>query len=323
MKRYPINKKILLTLGGVFFFFCQSYSQTVAVADSTAETKPIHIPEFLFNPNFYVLALTAAILIASILTLCYTIIKLSKRISGESEIIVEPAAEIAKVSKETAWHKLMRKLTRSVPVAQEADVMLDHNYDGIRELDNPLPPWWKYGFYVTIVIAVIYIFHYHIAKTGKLQLAEYNDEMQLADQEKAERMKNTANNINEENVIRLTDVSSISEGSNIYKTNCITCHGDKGQGIVGPNLTDDYWLHGGSIKDIFKTINLGVPGKAMVSWKEKLSPKQIQQVASFVMSLKGTNPPGALPPAGDKYVEENTDNNSKAVKDTTAKEIKK
>ena len=322
MKSNYFNKNILLTLSLSFVVICNSFAQAQAAVDSSAY-KPVEIPQFLFNSHFYIYFLVGSIMLATIITLCYSIIKLSKKLSGEKEVVAEEVVEISKVKKETSWSKLMKKLTRAVPVAQESDVMLDHDYDGIRELDNPLPPWWKYGFYVTIVIAFIYIFHYHVAGTGKLQLAEYNDELKQADMEKTERMKNASNNINEENVVRLTDASSITDGATIFKTNCVTCHGDKGQGIVGPNLTDEYWLHGGSVKDIFKTITLGVPGKAMVPWKEKLSPKQIQQVASFVMSLKGTNPVGALPPAGDKYTEEKSDTLSKAVKDTVGKVVKK
>jgi cytochrome c oxidase cbb3-type subunit 3 len=209
-----------------------------------------------------------------------------------------------KIKKESAWSKLMKALKRSVPVTQEADVMLDHNYDGIRELDNQLPPWWKWGFYFTILFAFVYLFYYHVSGKGKLQLGEYADELKQAQLAADERMKDAANNINDANVVAFTDAHEIAEGKNIFMKNCVACHGNFGQGNIGPNLTDDYWLHGGGIKNVFHTITEGYPMKGMISWKAQLAPKQIQEVASFVLTLHGTNPEAAKEPQGDLWTEQ-------------------
>ncbi|MFI5148155.1 MAG: cbb3-type cytochrome c oxidase N-terminal domain-containing protein [Bacteroidia bacterium] len=198
----------------------------------------------------------------------------------------------------------LERFNASVPLEKEADVLLDHNYDGIRELNNDLPPWWKYGFYLTILFAFIYLTHYHITKTGNLQIAEYNGELKQAELDAVEYRKKAANLIDEINVKRLTDAGSLAEGKEIFLTNCAKCHLDDGGGKVGPNLTDDYWLHGGSINDIFKTIKYGYTDKGMISWQGTLSPEQIAKVASFVKSLKGTHPLTPKEPQGIIYTED-------------------
>lgn len=202
------------------------------------------------------------------------------------------------------WRRFWNRINASVPVAQEDTVLTGHDYDGIRELDNQLPPWWVGGFYVTIIFGVIYLLNYHVFKTGKLQEDEYVAEMQKADAEVKAYLATLDNQIDETNVTRLEDQADLSAGMDIFKSKCSPCHGQEGQGGVGPNFTDQYWLHGGDIKDIFKTIKYGVPSKGMISWESQLIPKQIQQVASYVYSLEGTNPPNPKEPQGDLYVRE-------------------
>lgn len=144
--------------------------------------------------------------------------------------------------------------------------------------------------------------------------------MEQAEKEKQAYLAQMANKVNEENVTALTDPAEIAEGKNIFLTNCATCHGKEGQGGAGPNLTDDYWLHGGGIKNVFKTIKYGVPQKGMIAWETQLSPKQIQQVASYILTLRGTNPPGAKEPQGELWKEENISTNADTTliqKDTT------
>ncbi len=201
---------------------------------------------------------------------------------------------------------LMKSLTDAVPVEQEASILLDHNYDGIKELDNNLPPWWKYGFYFTIVFAVVYLFNYHIGGTSDLQDAEYEKEMAKAKLEIEEFMKTSANKVDENTVVLLKDAKDLAAGKDAFIASCAACHGRAGEGGVGPNLTDGYWLHGGSIQDVFKSIKYGWPEKGMKSWKEDLSPMQISQVTTFILSLKGTNPPNAKAPQGDLYSEQGT-----------------
>lgn len=212
----------------------------------------------------------------------------------------------------------IEKMNASVAIEQEADIMLDHNYDGIQELDNNLPPWWKYGFYLTIVFAVIYLIHFHISNTGKLQLAEYEEQLSQAKLDAEEYRKKASNLVDENNATMLTDEQSLASGQTIYLDNCAACHEKGGQGGVGPNLTDDYWVHNGGIRDIFKTIKFGWPEKGMKSWQQDLGAKQIHEVSSYIKSLRGTNPPNPKEPQGELYKEEPiaSDSTMVSVKDS-------
>ncbi len=280
-------------------------AQVSAPANSLQNAQPDFFdkfPDYIQDPMIWLSIFLILVIAFVIFGLARTTIVLSRLLTGqkeESAVVVEK-----KIKKEGAWSKLMTMMTRSVPVEYEADVMLDHNYDGIRELDNQLPPWWKWGFVFTIIFAVFYLFSYHVAGTGKLSLREYADEMKQAQHDKEEQMKISANNISDANVYAFTDVHELAEGKNIFEKNCIACHGNLGQGNVGPNLTDEFWLHGGGIRNLFNTITTGVPNKGMISWKAQLAPKQIQEVASFILTLKGTNPPGAKEPQGERWMEE-------------------
>ncbi len=198
------------------------------------------------------------------------------------------------------WQKLKDHLVAATPIEQEDEILLEDDYDGIKELDNRIPPWFNYLFYATIIFGIYYLLNFHVFKTGKLQAEEYKDEMRAAALQKEEMVK-TGAVINEETVTLLKDPAALSAGKNIFKTNCVACHGPEAGGIVGPNLTDDYWIHGGGIKNVFKTIKYGVPAKGMITWENILSPKEIQEVASYVISLHGTHPANAKPPQGTKY----------------------
>jgi cytochrome c oxidase cbb3-type subunit 3 len=199
--------------------------------------------------------------------------------------------------------KILKSLTDVVPIEEEESILLDHDYDGIKELDNNLPPWWKYGFYLTIVTGVIYLLHFHVFKTGDLQGKEYDNAIAQAKIEVDEFMKTSANNVDENTVKVLTEASDITTGKDLFIANCVACHGKGGEGTVGPNLTDEYWIHGGSIQDLFKTLKYGWVEKGMKSWKDDLSPIQMAQVSSYIRTLKGTNPPNPKAPQGDLYSE--------------------
>lgn len=194
----------------------------------------------------------------------------------------------------------MHKLTGSTPIEKEESIILNHNYDGIRELDNKLPPWWLYLFYGTIVFSLVYMLHFHVFSTGPSSADEYVQEVEFA---QAQLAASAGMKITEETVQFLTDAGALSSGKEIFTKNCAACHGQKGEGLVGPNLTDNYWIHGGGIKNVYKVIFNGVVEKGMLSWKTQLSPAQIQDVASYVLSLRGTNPPNAKAPQGNLYVE--------------------
>ena len=172
-----------------------------------------------------------------------------------------------------------------------------HEYDNIRELDNNLPMWWTGLFILTIVFAVIYVLRYHVIKTAPSQEEEYENEIVAAGQAFP---ASTVAVIDTTNIKQQNDQGSLSSGKAIWDKNCVVCHLAQGQGLVGPNLTDEYWIHGCKFQDIFKTITEGVPEKGMISWKNQLSPDQIKMVASFVMTLKGTHPPNPKPPQGVK-----------------------
>lgn len=210
------------------------------------------------------------------------------------------------------WARIdARYLTRAIPVEQEADRLLDHDYDGIKELDNALPPWWKWGFYITVVLAFVYIWHYQFGD-GLNPDQEYTAEMKQA-QVDLEAYRAQAKDLVDEKSVTMADAAGIESGKVIFQKNCFMCHGANGEGGVGPNLTDDYWLHGGSINEVFHTIKYGWPDKGMQSWEKMFSPAQIRDLASFVKSIHGTKPANAKAPQGDLYVD-----NGAAKKDSSA-----
>lgn len=220
--------------------------------------------------------------------------------------LVRTAKAVSSATQKKKESKLLLSLTDAVAIEEEESILLDHDYDGIRELDNNLPPWWKYGFYLTIVVAVVYMLHFHVLGTGDLQIKEYEKDMIQAKLEVDEYMKNSANNVDENSVKLLNEPADIASGKDVFISSCAACHGKLGEGSVGPNLTDDYWLHGGSIQDIFKSIKYGWVEKGMKSWKEDLSPMQIAQLASFIKSIKGTNPANPKAAQGDLFNEGGT-----------------
>lgn len=206
------------------------------------------------------------------------------------------------VKKKSLWSVVYDKLSGLKPLEQEKNIELDHNYDGIRELDNSLPPWWLYLFYITIFWGLGYLLYYHMTDWGKNQEMEYVTAMEEAEVQKAAFLATRADQVDEKTVTLLTDEASLAEGKDVYLANCIACHGNNGEGnAVGPNLTDKYWLHGGSIQNVFSTIKYGVQEKGMQSWQAQLRPVVMQKVASYILSLQGTNPPNAKEPQGDLY----------------------
>lgn len=202
--------------------------------------------------------------------------------------------------------KFQHWITKSTPIEKEAEILLHHDYDGIRELDNRIPPWFHFLFYGTIVWGIIYMLVFHVFDDGQVQVNEYNYEIQQAALERQILIKSGVF-LNEESVTFVNDAASLSEGKTIYIKDCVSCHGQSGEGLVGPNLTDDYWIHGGGIKNIFKTIKYGVPSKGMISWQTQLDPKKMQAVASYIITLHGTNPTNGKAPEGPKWEEPKTD----------------
>ncbi|WP_319800078.1 cbb3-type cytochrome c oxidase N-terminal domain-containing protein [Flavobacterium sp. N1718] len=193
----------------------------------------------------------------------------------------------------------MKVLTRSRPISEESELLLNHDYDGIQELDNRLPPWWLYLFYLTIIGGAVYLVRFHVIGTDEpeLELRKEIAEAKMA----IEAYKKTApDQMTEEKVTLLTDATSLAAGKAIFTANCVACHRADAGGQIGPNLTDEYWLLGGGIKNVFHTVtNGGRDGKGMIAWKATLKPTQIQQVASYVLSLQGSKPQNPKAPDGE------------------------
>lgn len=219
----------------------------------------------------------------------------------EEQIAAEMApVKKAKKPKAEVWNKLLSLR----PLAEEKELLIEHDYDGIQELDNPIPAWFMYLFYATIIFSVGYLLNYHVFHFGQLQYEEYNTEMAQADIAKKAYLSKAANRVDENTVKLDAEPGVIAAGQVIFKQNCVPCHGDHAQGVVGPNLTDDYWLHGGKISDVFKTIKYGVQAKGMPTWEKQLSPKQISDVANYIKSLHGTNSAGAKEAQGEKETDD-------------------
>ena len=177
------------------------------------------------------------------------------------------------------------------------DPKMDHEYDGITELDNPMPAYLRLIFYGSIIFAVVYLFHYHVLGTGVLQTEEY-----LAEMEEAEK-KYQGIELPDDQIILITDGARLEKARTIFNENCATCHSEDMGGISGPNLTDEYWLHGGTVKEVYSTITEGVPGKTMISWKKRISSTQRLELASYILSLQGTSPANPKAPEGTKMGE--------------------
>ena len=235
-----------------------------------------------------------------------------------------------KLRKENSFGGLKRtyiKLLGSKPIEKEEEIVLDHNYDGIRELDNTLPPWWVYMFYATIVFAAIYLVRYEVfgdanqAQEYEIAVAEAKAELEV--------YKKTAKGLVDANTVELlTEPGDLSAGKAIFTTNCVACHKADGGGGIGPNLTDSYWILGGGIKNVFNTISEGGrAGKGMVSWKSELSPLERAQVGSYLLGFQGTTPAEPKAAEGDLWVDpdaskpETINENVETVVDSTAVDI--
>lgn len=271
-----------------------AYAQDAAAAAAEVTVLPNY--GGLTANEFYLLVSVIFIEVLTIIYLGFGI----RRVYNE--LLPQQAAAAAKESQWATWWAAMDKkfFTKAVPVEKEADVLLDHDYDGIRELDNSLPPWWKYGFYVTIGVAFVYIINFHVMGNGKNPTQEYLAEMDKARIEKEIYDANNKDKIDEK-AVPLADANGIARGKEIFNADCWACHGKLGEGGAGPNLTDNYWIHKGSLNDIYMSIKTGYPDKGMQSWAVKYTPKQMSEIASYITTLKGTNPPNGKAPQGDLF----------------------
>lgn len=263
-------------------------------AGSITTLDPENSVDILSNPTYWLVALALFFLVVGFMATFEALEAMKKMIKGQEETAAE------EIEEEDDWvDSILHKLTDAAPLDKEEEVATDHEYDGIRELDNNLPPWWLAGFYLSMLFAVIYLLQYHVFKTEPLSAEELKIELAEAEAATAEYLKNAANLVDESTVEMLSDQSRLVAGGEIFAKNCAVCHANDGGGGVGPNLTDNYWIHGNDIKDVFKTVKYGVPAKGMVPWKDQLNAGQMQEVASYVLSLVGTTPANPKEAQGD------------------------
>lgn len=304
LKNKKTDSNTIKSIGVIIMLLCfnqVSQAQTLNTTNSTIDTLTWSI---------------TAVIILEILLIVFFAIQTNKYLKPES--LAQSSISGVSESPKSWFINLWNKMNSFKPLSHEADIDTGHNYDGIRELDNITPPWFTTGFILTIIFAGVYLYRYHVAKSAPLPWDELKIEMAQADEAKSKLLLSQANNI-DENSVKMLGAADIAIGKSLFASTCTPCHqahGGSMQGGVGPNLTDDYWIHGGTIKDVFKTIKYGWPEKGMISWKDTYSPKQIAQLASFVKSIKGTNPPGAKEPQGDLFKEDNL-TNVPVTKDTT------
>jgi cytochrome c oxidase cbb3-type subunit 3 len=255
--------------------------------------------------SFYALIAVIVVELIVILGMLFFLRSLTAR-----EVTAVSVSEVL-AAKKSSWREWWLKVNKFRSMSEEKDIDMGHDYDNIRELDNKLPPWWLYGFYVTIIFAGVYLWRYHVSESAPLSAEELRLEIAKAEIEKEKNLKKAGNSIDENTVKMLTAAADLEAGQKIFTSTCVACHAADGGGGVGPNLTDEYWLHGGSVKDVFKTIKYGVPDKGMQPWKATFSPTQIAQLTSYIKSLKGAKVAKPLDPQGTLYKDEATTDTTK------------
>lgn len=306
------NSGVIPMLVGLLLVSNIAFAQAETTTEVATATNYGGMTAYAFYILMSVIFLEVLVIVVLLINLRILVAKERKRIAVTNEATGAVEYQVAKPTR-TWWDKV----NSFRPIKEEAALDLGHDYDGIRELDNRLPPWWLYGFYVSIVFAGIYLYRYHVKESAPLSGEEFAIAMKQAEAQKEAYLKKAANKVDETTVKLLTGTGELASGKTVYTNNCVACHGQNGEGGVGPNLTDDYWLAGGSVQDVFKTIKYGRQEKGMRSWKDDLSPMQIAQVASYIKSLHGTTPAKGKEPQGELYKEDTA-----APADSTAKDNK-
>ncbi len=185
--------------------------------------------------------------------------------------------------------------------SEEQDKVI-HEYDGIEEYDNRLPRWWLFTLFGSVVFAAVYWSGYHILKSDELPRAAYEQQVAAARAKEAERIK-AAGTVTADGLVLLSkDLGTVGKGKDIFATNCVACHRADGGGGIGPNLTDDHWIHGGKPDELYRTVTEGVPAKGMLAWGPVLGPEKVQDVVAYVLTLRNANVQGGKAPQGDIVV---------------------
>lgn len=290
----------------ILVFFASVLSTVSAFAESQAVQKSVM--DDPFNHPMMPLYIIMAFVFVVVILVAFVAIYMIRILNILSTRVEEERAEklgVAYKPKPGWWSRFSQSMNASVPVENEKEIELEHSYDGIKELDNHLPPWWTWLFYGTIAWSLVYLFVFHISSSLPLSLDEYQNEVAMAE-EQARKLKASRPQaeIDENSLAFIPDsVSFITNGKSVFMdNNCSSCHrADGGGNTIGPNLTDEYWLHGGDIKNVFTTIKNGVVEKGMPAWGKSLSPQQVRDVTFFILSLRGTNPANAKAPQGNVY----------------------
>ncbi len=284
MKKSYFKQLLILV---ILFFTPKIVQASDAVSSST----------FFWSVIIILIILVAALL--AVMSMLFTL----KNILGQDAKNQAIAAGTEIPESNSIWKNISKSLWNRASVEEEKDLVLDHDFDGIRELDNHLPPWWLYTFYGTIIWGVAYVLIYHVFESAPLQTEEYNNEIAAAEASLiAFKEKNPEKKVDLQNIIFSNDEAQITQGGKIFAGQCAICHRTDAGGLVGPNLTDKYWKHGGSAQNIFTVITNGVPNTGMIAWKSTFSPSQISDIIAYIHSLQGSNPENPKKPEGEIYV---------------------
>lgn len=285
-KKYDITTNSIVLIAGSLLISSSLLAQT-------GSSTPVATPSTFDHFNFVTWMLLLVLFVEILVLAFYT--KLAFKLINPS---------MTKEEKEKKWTlgKWWKKSNNFIPFEEEVKIDTGHSYDGIRELDNGIPPWFSASFILCILFAIIYLWNYHVVKISPLQIEEFTTEMETAKLAQ-EKLLATQGSTLDENNIQLLSGTDMEEGKKLFATNCAACHANDGGGATGPNLTDEFWIHGGNANSIFKTIKYGVREKGMIPWKDNFNDNQILKIASYVNTLKGTKPAAPKAPQGDKYEE--------------------
>lgn len=258
-------------------------------------------PAMSGNQVFWLLLLLNLFLFGILLVQLGLLRALAHEVAGAAMV---PAGAAA-VASGPGWSaRVLAKLTRQVKQEDEQKIEMRHAYDGIRELDNVLPPWWLWLFYGTVVWGVVYVLNVHVFNIWPDSRGQYQAEMAQAKADVEAYLATQTNTVDENTVTYSDDPALLAQGRGLFTANCTACHGADAAGSensVGPNLTDPFWLHGGGVKNVFHTIKYGVPEKGMIAWKAQLQPAEIRALACYILAAKGSGTATQKAPQGELW----------------------
>lgn len=295
-------RSIVLFILALTFSF-KGFAQEIAANTPAFWDDPINHPML----PFYLVTVFIFLVVILVGMVAIYLIRILNMMSEQAEREKAQKLGVGYRAKVSWWEKFFQKVNAWVPVEREKEIELDHNYDGIKELDNHLPPWWTWLFIGTIGFSVIYMVVFHFTDSLPLQEQEYQNELAVAEEKVRKfRASQPQATIDESTLIYVADAAIIAKGKEVFlSNNCGSCHRNDGGGnAIGPNLTDGYWLHGGDVKNVFQTIKNGVIEKGMPAWGKAMSPQNVKDVTFFVMSLQGTSPADAKAPQGELFTQE-------------------